>query len=81
MKNKFTLIAIFMLILLSSCGKKTYNLADFGLLPNVETNSATLFAEAIEKIKAENGKNERKIKIIMQPGRYDFYPQISLRAI
>lgn len=62
-------------LLFTSCGSKSYDLADFGLTPNNGENSSPLFAEALDKIRQECiNSNTKQIKISLPTGRYDFYP-------
>lgn len=73
-KTLLTLVLLLPFLLLVSCNEETYNLADYGLVPNSDKNSSPLFAKALEQIKKEctNGK---QIRIILPTGRYDLHPQ------
>lgn len=74
MKRKMLSICILFLVLFSSCKDNTYNLSDYGLKPDSTEDSSPLFASALEAIKKEHADSNEPLKIILDPGRYDFYP-------
>lgn len=63
-------------LLLASCSQNdgSYNLKDYGLVPDTKQNSSALMASAIEKIKAQH-KCDDTIRIVLPKGRYDFFPE------
>lgn len=74
--KKTALLPYFALCLLCCCSgtKNSYKLADYGLLPDTRENAAPLFAAALEKIKQE-APADKPIVILLEKGRYDFYPE------
>ena len=71
MKKNLLLVLLLPLLLLS-CSEKTYDLADFGLIPNSGEDASPLMDRALATIQKECGKN-KMITITLPPGRYDFY--------
>lgn len=67
------------LLLTLACGQniKTYNLEDFGVLPDTGMDSSPMLAKALSQISEENNPNE-KIVVNLLPGRYDFHPNPAL---
>lgn len=59
--------------LFPSCVKQSYNLADYGLRPDTKENASPLFAKALQEIASAG--NTDSIVIVLQEGRYDFYPE------
>jgi alpha-1,3-galactosidase B len=53
--------------------KQSYNLADYGLKPDTKENASPLFAKALQEIASAG--NTDSIVIVLQEGRYDFYPE------
>lgn len=60
-------------VLFPSCVKQSYNLADYGLKPDTKENASPLFAKALQEIASAG--NTDSIVIVLQEGRYDFYPE------
>lgn len=60
-------------VLFPSCVKQSYNLADYGLKPDTNENASPLFAKALQEIASAG--NTDSIVIVLQEGRYDFYPE------
>ena len=65
------------ILLLMSCKEKVYNLADYGLQPNSSNDASPIFAKAMEEI-SRTAKGE-KVKIILPPGTYHFYPEQAIQ--
>lgn len=53
-----------------------YRLSDYGIKPNSSTDCSPLMVDAIAKIKA-TAKPGAKITLLLEKGRYEFYPQNS----
>lgn len=60
-------------VLFPSCVKQSYNLADYGLKPDTKENASPLFAKALQEIASAG--NTDSIVIVLQEGRYNFYPE------
>ena len=60
-------------VLFPSCVKQSYNLADYGLKPDTKENASPLFAKALQEFASAG--NTDSIVIVLQEGRYDFYPE------
>lgn len=52
----------------------TYRLAQYGIRPDTEANCAPAFAEALAKIAASRTEGDT-ITLLLEPGRYNFYPE------
>lgn len=69
----FYILSMFCFI---SCNQsKTYNLADYGMLPNNKENSTPLFIDALNQIKQDMNPNYKNT-IILPQGRYNFHPAV-----
>lgn len=69
MKPAF-LAAMLLSLAAASC-TKTYDLADYGLVPDSGENASPLVYSALKRIKAESGG--RNVRIVLPAGRYDFH--------
>lgn len=79
MKNKAVLsLYLLTLILFSSCKNKIYHLSDYGLKPNTTEDCTPLFISALEAVKKEHQGSNSPLKIMLEPGRYDFHPEEAL---
>lgn len=64
----------FSILILTSCSTgNTYNLSDYGLVPDNKENSSLLMANALQEI--SRIKTAGPVVIILPKGRYDFYPE------
>ncbi len=73
MKNNFFIVLFLSFtVIFTACSSKVYKASDFGIVPNTGEDMTVAVANAIEKIKNENGGEAR---LVFEPGAYDFYPQ------
>ena len=78
--HPFTFLASLWL-LFTACGKEQiYSLADYGLLPNQESNSSPLLRQALEKI-AQEVNPDQSCTIILPKGKYHFYPESATERV
>lgn len=70
LKNCF--FTFYVLVLTSCSTGNTYNLSDYGLVPDNKENSSSLMANALQEI--SRVKTSDPVVIILPKGRYDFYP-------
>ncbi|HWW38030.1 alpha-1,3-galactosidase-related protein [Pedobacter sp.] len=67
-------MSIFTSSLTAQTKVKLYKLSAFGIFPNNGKNTTPLLAAVLKKIRNETAKDET-VKIQLQKGRYDFYPE------
>lgn len=68
-----TFFALLPALWLTACSNSSYNLSDYGLKPDTNENASPLFAKALQEIASAG--NTDSIVIVLQEGRYDFYPE------
>lgn len=66
-----SLLLVFMCL---SCEKGSYDLSDYGLSPDSETNASPLMEKALMEIQKACADN-KPILVTLPKGRYDFYPE------
>lgn len=62
-----------LLLWLTGCANKKYDLANYGLVPDSKENASPLMAKALKEIAAECD-GQKTITVSLPRGRYDFYP-------
>ncbi|MEG1544285.1 MAG: right-handed parallel beta-helix repeat-containing protein [Tannerellaceae bacterium] len=70
-KKMLSLLLVFMCL---SCEKGSYDLSDYGLSPDSETNASPLMEKALMEIQKACADN-KPILVTLPKGRYDFYPE------